>query len=235
MSSENTHRAETLDFNIFPEDEQSPEFTMLGLHGRNANKYAFFPFVRQMGFLHTQWILPSATYATEQSEDIRHWFNHISHDKDEVAYSRRLITDIIDNTIRFGVLPENIFLVGFSQGCTMSIDTALRYPERLGGIVALSGYVVHPEMLEKERSAANQSIPIFWGHGEEDDIIDVKRGRENAGILANMGYNVEYHEYPTTHRIASEEVKDIRAFLHRHMYGMTQEESQRHSKPVIPF
>ncbi len=229
------HTVEGLDYTVHPADIQRPEFVMIGLHGRNANKYAFFPFVRQMGFLHTKWLLLSGTFASETSEDIRHWFNHITHDPDEVALSRKHISSFIESEIRAGIAPENIFLVGFSQGAVMAVDTALRYPERLGGVVALSGYIAHPALLEAERSAANRSVPVFWGHGARDEIISVERGREHARLLSSLGYPVDYHEYDATHRIITPEVKDIRAFLHRHMYGMSIEEAERNAQPVIPF
>jgi phospholipase/carboxylesterase len=228
-------KMKSLDYTIHPAGIQAPEFVMIGLHGRNANKYAFFPFVRQMAFLHTKWILPSATYASETSEDIRHWFDHLTHDSTEIALSRSLINDIIDAEIAKGILAENIFLIGFSQGAIMSVDTVLRYGQRLGGIVALSGYVANPELLLNERSNANHAIPIFWGHGTRDEIITVERGRKHAGILQEMGYDVDYHEYDSTHRIISQEVKDIRAFLHRHMYGMSIDEAKNHAQPIVPF
>ena len=224
-----------LDFAVHPEDVNNPEFQMIGLHGRDANKYAFFPFVRQMGFLHTQWILPSATFHSKSSKDVRFWFDRETQNSKEITQSRKQIGDLLDMSIMQGIRPENIFLIGFSQGAVMAVDTGLRYQQRLGGIVALSGYVAHPDLLQRETSDANRQIPIFWGHGTRDQIISVERGRENAEVLKDMGYHVEYHEYDTSHRISSPEVKDIRAFLHRHMYGMSIEEAEKHAGPKVIF
>lgn len=235
MNDSRPDSEEMLDFITFPDDLQNPEFVMLGLHGRNANKYAFFPFVRQMAFLHTKWILPSATFASKSSRDVRHWFDHRVRNPEEIAQSRSRIAALIDIEVRNGVKPENVFLVGFSQGSAMALNTALRYPARLGGVVALSGDLLHPDLLATERSDANRSIPVFWAQGTRDDIITLETGRADSARLRALGYNVDYREYDTTHRISSAEVKDIRAFLHRHMYGMTIEDSKRNTPSVSPF
>ncbi len=224
-----------LDQIYYPEQLDRADYVMIGLHGRNANKYAFFPFVRQMGFLHTRWVLPSGTYVSAQSPDTHWWFDNTSKNADEIAVSRELISALIDEHIGTGIPPENIFLAGFSQGAVMAIDTALRFPKRLGGVVALSGYVVHPDALEREAHRSNRNLPLFVAHGERDTILAIDVGRENNRVLTALGYNVEYREYDTAHRVSSSETKDIRAFLHRHMYGMFMDDPRRTDDHVVVF
>lgn len=225
----------TLDAVIWPEVLERADYAMIGLHGRNANKYAFFPFVRQMGFLHTRWVLPSATFASDTSPEVRWWFDNERKDPVEIQQSRVLIDQLIAEQIERGIAPENIFLVGFSQGAVMCIETALRYPHRLGGVVSLSGYVLRPEHLREEKHPANARIPIFLAHGLRDTILPISIGRENNLALRDLGYDVEYHEYDTAHRVSSEETRDIRAFLHRHMYGIALDDPRRLDEHVVAF
>ena len=224
-----------LDYLTFPDELDRADYAMIGLHGRNASKYAFFPFVRQMGFLHTRWVLPSATYFDDASPDVHWWYDNDLRDPTEVQQSRDLISDLISAQLDDGVAPENIFLVGFSQGAVMSIDTALRYPVRLGGIVALSGYVFDPARLREEQHTANKRIPIFLAHGTRDQILGIEVGRENYRMLTDLGYEVDYHEYDTAHRISSEETRDIRAFLHLHMYGMHPDDPRKQDEHIVAF
>jgi phospholipase/carboxylesterase len=224
-----------LDYLTFPDELDRADYSMIGLHGRNADKYAFFPFVRQMGFLHTRWVLPSATYFDESIPDVRWWYDNTLRDPVEVQQSRDLISDLISGQLDDGVSAENIFLVGFSQGAVMSLDTALRYPVRLGGIVALSGYILDPERLREEQHPANRQIPIYVAHGKRDHILGIEVGRENRRVLADLGYDVEYHEYDTAHRISSDETRDIRAFLHRHMYGMRLDDPRKQNEHIVAF
>jgi phospholipase/carboxylesterase len=95
----------------------------------------------------------------------------------------------------------------------MAIDTVLRFPLALGGIMALSGYIAHPDLLSIERHVANANVPIFLAHGLRDPVLPIKYGRENHRLLTMMGYAVEYHEYDTVHRINREETRDIQTFL----------------------
>ncbi len=225
-----------LDVLIHPDDPaMRVDFAMIGLHGRNANKHAFFPFVRQMGFLHTRWILPSAPFEDERLHGAFAWFTKGGDPAREIASAHAEITALIDGQIRDGVLPENIFLVGFSQGAAMSLHVALRHPRRLGGVVALSGYVIDPDTLEAERNAANRTVPVFIGHGLRDDVIPIDTARTDAARLLEMDVNLDYHEYDTAHRIPSAEVRDIRAFLHRHMYGILPDDPRSRDDGLSPF
>ncbi|MBE0646011.1 MAG: hypothetical protein IH600_18155 [Bacteroidetes bacterium] len=225
----------TLDYLTFPEELDRADYAMIGLHGRNANKYAFFPFVRQMGFLHTRWVLPSATFFDDAAPDVHWWYDNELRDPAEVQESRDLISDLISTQLDDGIAPENIFLVGFSQGAVMSLDTALRYPVRLGGIVALSGYVLDPGRLRQEIHPSNRRIPIFLAHGTRDQILDIEVGRENHRVLSALDLAVEYHEYDTAHRVSSDETRDIRAFLHRHMYGLMPDDPRTVDEHIVAF
>ena len=100
-------------------------------------------------------------------------------------------------------------------GGAIALQTALRYPERLAGVLALSTYLPLAGSLQSERSPANQDIPIFMAHGEYDDIIPLRRAQESRKLLAAAGYNVEWHEYPMPHSVCAEEIADIAAFLGR--------------------
>jgi len=74
---------------------------------------------------------------------------------------------------------QKIVMAGFSQGGAIALQTALRYPERLAGVLALSTYLPLAGSLQSERSPANQGIPIFMAHGSYDDIIPLRRGEES--------------------------------------------------------
>jgi phospholipase/carboxylesterase len=223
------------DLELFPAQLDRAEYVMIGLHGRNANKFAFFPFVRQMGFLHTQWILPSAPYADPDAPETRWWFERETHNAEQLEASRARIAGLMDAVIAQGVLAESVFLVGFSQGAVMALETALKYPERLGGVVALSGYLASPGRLATERHAANARVPVFLSHGTKDETLPVDFGRRAEVALTSFGYSVEYHEYPNGHRISSSGVRDIRAFLHRHMYGLPIDDPRLNDQHIVAF
>jgi len=129
-----------------------------------------------------------------------------------IRASQALIVKLIEEQ---PVPPEKIVLAGFSQGGAIALQTALRYPKQLAGIMALSTYLPLAATLAAERSAANAQIPIFMAHGQYDDIIPMQRARASREALQKVDYKVEWHEYPMPHSVCGEEVRDISAFLAR--------------------
>jgi phospholipase/carboxylesterase len=121
---------------------------------------------------------------------------------------------ITEELIRAQGLPaKKIVLAGFSQGGAIVLQAALRYPERLAGVVALSTYLPLASTLAAERSEANRDIPIFMGHGQYDDLIPLARARTSREVLEKLGYKIEWHEYPMPHSVCAAEIADLSAHL----------------------
>jgi phospholipase/carboxylesterase len=114
-----------------------------------------------------------------------------------------------------GIAAGRIVLAGFSQGGVIALYTGVRHTERLGGIVALSTYVVLPDRLASEGSAANRDVPIFMAHGTSDPMIRLDWGDAGRRALVAAGYTVEWHTYPMPHSVVWEEIEAISAFLTR--------------------
>jgi phospholipase/carboxylesterase len=105
--------------------------------------------------------------------------------------------------------------MGFSQGCAMTLMTGLRHPERLAGLVGLSGYLPLAETTAAERSDANALVPIFMAHGEHDPMIAIDRAEASRDTLRGLGYAVDWHAYPMAHSVCMEEIADLNRWLLR--------------------
>jgi phospholipase/carboxylesterase len=108
-----------------------------------------------------------------------------------------------------------IVLAGFSQGGAMALQTGLRYPERLAGIMALSCYLPLADLVAAEASPANRDVPTFLAHGTHDPLIPLARARRSYENLTGLGYRVEWHDYPMPHSVCDAEIQDIGAWLAR--------------------
>ena len=95
----------------------------------------------------------------------------------------------------------------------MALQTGLRHPERLAGLMVLSSRLPLAQHLPQEASAANAQTPIFMAHGTEDPVVPYALGTESCARLQQMGYPVEWHEYPMAHSVCQEEIHDIAAWL----------------------
>jgi len=96
------------------------------------------------------------------------------------------------------------------------LQTGLRYPERLGGIMALSTYLPLHEKLN-EASPANRDVPIFMAHGTYDDIIPLAKAQASKDLLVKAGYPVEWRTYPMPHSLCPPEIGHISEFLLRNL------------------
>jgi len=106
-----------------------------------------------------------------------------------------------------------IVLAGFSQGGAIVLQTALRHPERLAGVLALSTYLPLHSTVEAERSAASRALPIFMAHGQYDDLIPLAHAEQSRKALEALGYRVQWKTYPMPHSVCPEEIADISEFL----------------------
>jgi predicted esterase len=87
---------------------------------------------------------------------------------------------------------------GFSQGGAMSLFSGLTCPTQLGGIFALSSYLLlHSKVKDLVPGGnPNQATPIFMGHGDSDPLVLTQWGKMTSDILKNWGYAVDLHIYP---------------------------------------
>ena len=130
-----------------------------------------------------------------------------------IRHSALAVEALIARELSRGIRPERIVLAGFSQGCAMVLHTGLRHAQRLAGVMALSGYLPLARLLETERSAANQGVPIFMAHGLSDPVIVMARAEASRDTLQRLGYAVQWHTYPMPHSVHPAEIEDIGHFL----------------------
>jgi phospholipase/carboxylesterase len=104
-------------------------------------------------------------------------------------------------------------VAGFSQGGAIALQLALRYAERLAGLVALSTYLLLDHRLEGDAHEANRGLPVFVGHGSHDPMVPFQLGEMAAARLRDLGYQVDFHSYPMPHAVCPEEVADLAAWL----------------------
>jgi phospholipase/carboxylesterase len=132
-----------------------------------------------------------------------------------VRASQAQVEALIAREIARGIAARRIVVAGFSQGGVVALHTGVRHAERLAGIVALSTYVVLPELLAGEASPANRDVPIFMAHGTADPMIRLEWGEAGHRALVAAGYPVEWHTYPMPHSVVWEEIEAVSAFLAR--------------------
>jgi len=142
------------------------------------------------------------------------WFDYPGDIVPGVHRSRQLLFELL-NDLRAKDFPaDQTTLGGFSQGCLMSLETGLRYPHRLAGIVGLSGWVFEIEKLIRDLTPVAKSQRLLITHGQYDPLLPIANVREQVGQLKTAGLNLAWHEFPKEHTIhGAEEISVIRDFV----------------------
>lgn len=204
----------------------APRAAVIWLHGLGADGHDFEPIVPELGLpgsMPVRFVFPNAPLrpvTINMGMRMRAWYDILqlgggAEDEAGIRESQALLEELIARETERGIPHGRIVLAGFSQGGAIALQTALRHPGRLAGILALSTYLPLEKKFEKERQAANQDLPIFMAHGEYDDMIPMDRAVRSRDALQSLGYAVEWREYPMPHSVCPGEIADIAAFLLR--------------------
>lgn len=121
--------------------------------------------------------------------------------------SNKVLSQVWEEIINAGIVAENIFIAGFSQGACLSLEFAARHAQKLGGVVAFTGGLIGEKLKPATYSGDFQGTPIYIGSSDRDFHVPAKRIKESADLLRIMGaaVNVELFDDPD-HRIREEEI-----------------------------
>lgn len=142
------------------------------------------------------------------------WYDLNGDSEPGILRSRRLLAELLDAQEGRGFSSEQTSLLGFSQGCLMTVDVGFRHPRRLAGLVGISGYVWEPETLLRELSPVARDQRMLFTHGTRDPLIPCSQVRGQVEALVAAGLSIDWREFNKVHTIAGEpELALVRQFL----------------------
>jgi len=213
--------------NIEIETAPNPTIAVVWLHGLGADGNDFVPLVRELdltGLPGIRFVFPHANtmpVTINGGYVMRSWYDIVATDltrrEDEAGLraSQLQVEALIAREKARGIPASRIILAGFSQGCAMTLQTGLRHPEKLAGMLCLSGYLPLSSVAGAERSEASLGTPIFMAHGVQDPVVPFARAEESRKVVEALGYQVEWHAYPMQHTLCLEEVQDISKWIRK--------------------
>jgi phospholipase/carboxylesterase len=199
--------------------------SVIWLHGLGADGNDFVPIVPELRLpdsLPVRFVFPHAPVrpvTLNGGMRMRAWYDILGLDRaareDEtgIRESQAQIEALIKRENARGVPSERIVLAGFSQGGAITLQTGLRYSEKLAGLMILSSYLALRDTLATEAAQANRTTPIFMAHGEFDYMLPLQLGSFSRDQLQQMGYAVDWHAYPMEHQVCAEEIRDVANWL----------------------
>ncbi|ROV54427.1 phospholipase [Neisseria chenwenguii] len=193
------------------------------LHGLTTNGRAFLPIARYLAakLPDTRFVLPTAPVRPVKwaGQATFAWYDLLdddftaAEDSQGIQAASAYVHDLINEQIQSGLSADKIVLGGFSQGCAISFWAGLHFPQKLGGIFGLSGYLPLADLWQPEK--VNQETPVLWQHGGRDELVTLSQIEHGKQLLAKQ-QDFEFLAYSGLgHQIVVEELDAVARWLGR--------------------
>ncbi|MGV7107829.1 alpha/beta hydrolase [Flavobacterium sp. U410] len=198
---------------------ENPPLLLL-LHGVGGNEKNLFAYADQFS---DEFLVISARAPFTISEGRYRWFAvDFSSGKpvinaEEAEKSRTVLIQFINQLKEKHHFDTNaIYMGGFSQGAIMSFSVGLTQPQKLKGIIALSGRIlpeIKPIIASKEKLKKLNALII---HGTQDNMLSIEYGRQSKAIVDELGVSNTYVEFNYAHTVTPETIQTINEWLRKH-------------------
>ena len=157
------------------------------LHGRGATAESILSLADYLGLADFSIFAPQAAQRT--------WYPYGFMASDEgnlsaLNSSLQQVSLLFQFLIENGKAPEQIYVLGFSQGACLSLEFAARNAQKLGGVVAFTGGLIGEKLEEKKYSGDFKGTPILLSSSAHDMHVPAQRIHDSAQLLQKMGAEV---------------------------------------------
>jgi phospholipase/carboxylesterase len=200
-----------LNAELFRAEDPASKALLIALHGLGDSSagYHWLPEAMDLPWMNYLLVNAPDPYFGGYS-----WYDFAGNPGPGVERSRRLLGELLARVKEQGYPSDQITLFGFSQGCLMTIDVGFRHPERLAGLVGVSGYVHEPERLIAELPPSARSQRMLFTHGTQDPLIPCAKVREQVRQMTEAGLSIQWREFAKAHTILDgDEMTTIREFI----------------------
>ena len=183
-------------------EAKGPHPTVVLLQGRAGNEDVMWVFARTVP---TNWLMVAPRALYEDPEEggyswhrpVDYGWARLSEFEEAVECVNAFIAALPE---LYNADPEQIYLMGFSQGAALSLAVAMDNPGQFQGLAGLVGFM--PEQSKHVIAAAPLiHLPVFWAAGTRDERIPIEVSQRAATAVRAAGAFLEYREYNTGHKL----------------------------------
>ena len=180
---------------IFPLNKNKPKQIIILCHGYGGDG-------KDISTLAINWqrFLPDSIFLCPNGPEICtinpqgfQWFD-LTNEKEEIILEKSLIAEkklslFIDQVLdNLQLESKNLALVGFSQGCMISIQAGLKKKEQISCVLGYSGKIINKKHLSDN---INSKPEIFLMHGDNDTIVPASYLLEAKEYLNRLGIKIK--------------------------------------------
>jgi phospholipase/carboxylesterase len=195
----------------------APPPLLLLLHGIGSNEEDLFGLAP---YLDERFLVVSARAPVALEYGGYGWFRieftprGMAADVEQAKQSLGMLPGFIDGLVEtYGADGRRVYLAGFSQGAMMSLALLLTRPEKVAGVVAMSGRLPRQVLEQEPDTSALAGKPVLVTHGLYDQMLPVENGRAARDYLGALPVELTYREYPMGHEVSAESLGDVTAWL----------------------
>ena len=174
------------------------------LHGRGASAESILLLASSLD------LADFSIFAPQASQHTWYPFGFMASDQGNLSAlnsSLQQVSLLFQFLIENGKAPEQIYVMGFSQGACLSLEFTARNAQKFGGVVAFTGGLIGEKLEEKKYKGDFQGTPILLSSSAHDMHVPAQRIHDSAQLLRKMGAEVslKFFEDPF-HTIRPEEL-----------------------------
>jgi len=184
-------------------DRQSPVDLVIGLHGYGGNADDFARLWGRFRDPDFVFVVPEAPYALPGGGQGFSWSTGSATDPLAAPASWQLSSALVRSTIeqmrsRFDV--RRVFLLGFSQGCSLAYTAGLANGDLVDGMICFAGFL-DASTLPAGALDRPDRPRVFIAHGTRDRVVDPESSEAARDTLSALGFDVTFRSFDGGHQV----------------------------------
>lgn len=186
------------------------------MHGRGRTAEEMIDLATRLDIAGTRWLAPAA--------DGGSWYPHRF--MESFALSEPFLSEAV-GSVDFALSeaseagrlqPDNLIVVGFSQGACLATEYVLRHPGRCHTLIVFTGGLIGPPGTSWTAlgGASLRGLRVLITGSDVDEWVPEARVRETADVLSELGADVRLRIHAgRAHEVSEEEVVEAREWLQK--------------------
>ena len=183
------------------------------IHGWQGNKDSFKSISKLLKLDNTTWFYPEAPYSYNDDETKKTWTYEKYPGTWVIEEPKEKLRKFFKENVFTEFESKDVYVIGFSQGAAVCYEFVLSLEYQLGGVFPIAGFIrdQHPPTLDVHKN--QYSTPILIGHGEKDDVVDLKSSKLAYQRLSKVCSNVMLDIYNGRHKISISYLNKVKEII----------------------